>query len=107
MVTELSKNAIYENARTPASQDEWSERNNSYLERHRKAIERVAELERLKRERQNKSLVLSNFIRGIESQPLVLEEFDEKLWAVSVEKVKVMVDGRMLFEFKDGKEFKA
>jgi len=107
VVTELSKNAIYENARTPASQDEWSKRNNSYLKRHRKATERVAELERLQRERQNKSLVLSNFIREIESQPLVLEEFDEKLWGVSVRKVKVMVDGRMLFEFKDGKEFKA
>jgi hypothetical protein len=34
------------------------------LERHRKATERVAELERLKRERQNKSLVLDNFIRN-------------------------------------------
>lgn len=34
-------------------------------------------------------------------------EFDEKLRRVAVRKVKVMVDGRMLFEFKDGKEFKA
>jgi len=49
VVTELSKKAIYENARVVVSQDEFNERNNSYLERHRKATERVAELEGLRR----------------------------------------------------------
>lgn len=46
--------------------------------------------------------MLEGFIREIESQPLVLEEFDEKLWAVAVGKVKVMPDGRLVFSFKDG-----
>jgi len=35
---------------------------------------------------------------------LVLEEFDEKLWAVAVEKVTVKPDGRLVFAFKDGTE---
>jgi hypothetical protein len=104
VVTELSKKAIYENARVAGSQDEWSERNNSYLERYRKATERVTELEKLKCERQNKSLMLETFIKGIESRPLVLDEFDDKLWLVAVEKVKVMPDGRLVFNFKDGTE---
>ncbi|MHB1256669.1 MAG: recombinase family protein [Dethiobacteraceae bacterium] len=104
VVTELSKKAIYESARVSVSQDEWSERNSGYLERHRKATERIAELEKLKRERQSKFLMLEGFVRGIESCPLVLEEFDEKLWAVSVEKIGVMLDGRMVFYFKDGTE---
>lgn len=107
VVTELSKKAIYENARVAVSQDEWSERNNSYLDRHRKATERVTELEKLKCERQNKSLMLETFIKGIESRPLVLEEFDDKLWVVAVEKVKVMPDGRLVFSFKDGTEVEA
>ncbi|GAB6172961.1 hypothetical protein JCM15765_24390 [Paradesulfitobacterium aromaticivorans] len=107
VITELSKKAIYENARIAVSQDEWSERNNIYLERHRKATERVAELEKLKCERQNKALMLETFIKGFESRPLILEEFDEKLWAVSVGKVKVMLDGRMVFSFKDGTEIEA
>jgi DNA invertase Pin-like site-specific DNA recombinase len=102
VVSELCKKAIYENARVTMKQEEWSERNNSYLERHRKATERVAELEKLKCERQNKSLMLETFIKGIESRPLVLEIFDDKLWAVAVEKVKVMPDGRVVFSFKDG-----
>ena len=107
VVSELCKKAIYENARVTMKQEEWSERNNSYLERHRKATERVAELEKLKCERQNKSLMLETFIKGIESRPLVLEIFDDKLWAVAVEKVKVMPDGRVVFSFKDGTEFES
>jgi len=107
VVTELSKKAIYENAHVAVSQNEWSERNNSYLKRHCKATERVAELEMLQRERQNKFLMLEGFVRGIESCALVLEEFDERLWAVSVEKVNVLVDGKLMFSFKDGTEFKA
>jgi hypothetical protein len=52
------------------------------LERHRKALERAAKIEKLKRERQNKYLMLESFVKGIESRPLVLEEFDDNLWAV-------------------------
>ena len=51
--------------------------------------------------RQNKSLVIGNFIREIESQSLGLEEFDEKLWRVAIEKAKVMPDGRLVFRFKE------
>jgi len=102
--TELSKKAIYENARVVVSQDEWNERNNSYLDRHRKATERVTELERLRRERQGKLLMLDGFIRAIETRPLVLEEFDEKLWVVAVEKITVTTKGKAVFGFRCGIE---
>ena len=107
VITELSKKAIYENARVAVNQNEWSERNNSYLERHNKAMERVAELEKLKCERQNKSLMLETFIKGIESSPMVLGEFDNKLWAVAVDIVLVMPNGRLVFSFKNGTEFES
>lgn len=48
--------------------------------------------------------MLEAFIRSLESRPLVLEEFDEKLWVVTVEKVAVMPDGSLVFSFKDGTE---
>ena len=102
VVAELARKAIYESARTVVNQDEFNERNNSYLERHRKATDRVAELEGLRRERQSKFLMLEGFIQGIEGRPLVLDEFDEKLWVMAVEVVKVMPDGRLLFQFKNG-----
>jgi len=104
VVTELSKKAIYENARVVVSQDEFNKRNNSYLERHRKVTERVTELERLRRERQGKLLMLEGFIRAIETRPLVLEEFDEKLWVVAVEKITVTTKGKAVFGFRGGIE---
>jgi site-specific DNA recombinase len=107
IVTELSRKAIYENAHVAINQEEWQERNNGYLERHRKALEQVARIEKLKRERQNKYLMLESFIKGIETRPLVMEEFDDKLWAVAIKKVRVMPDGRLAFSFKDDSEIEA
>ncbi|GEM_PF-2345117 len=90
------------NAFVVVSRDECNERNSSYLERHHKATERVAKIERLGREHQSKILMRGGFIQGIETRSLVLEEFDERLWAVAVDRVKIMSDGRLLFQFKIG-----
>jgi len=51
--------------------------------------------------------MFDTFIKGIETRPLILEEFDDKLWAVTVDKVKVMPDGRLVFNFKDGANIEA
>ncbi len=102
VVTELSRKAIFENASITVDQQEWDERNNSYLERHQKALERVGELEALKQEKQSKYLILESFIKGIQTRPTVIEEFDERLWAVTVDKITVMADGNLVFRLKDG-----
>lgn len=104
VVVELSRKAIYENARIAQSQEEWSKRNNGYLERHRRATERIAELEEMKREQQAKGLQLEAFIRELASCPLVIDEFDERLWVAAVDTVTVTKDGRLVFRFKDGTE---
>ncbi|MBS3873481.1 MAG: hypothetical protein KGZ92_09125 [Firmicutes bacterium] len=49
--------------------------------------------------------MIGGFIKGIEARPLVLDEFDEKLWVVAVETVRVMPDGGLLFQFKNGAGF--
>jgi site-specific DNA recombinase len=102
IVAELSRKAVYENAHAAVDQEEWQERNNGYLERHRKALERAAKIEKLKRERQNKYLMLESFVKGIESRPLVLEEFDDNLWAVAVKEVNIATKGKLIFSFRDG-----
>lgn len=107
VVTELSRKAIYENARTTVDQSKWSERNNSYLERHRKATERTLELETAKRERLAKSKTLDIFIRDIESRPLAITEFDEGLWLAVIDRVTVATDGTMTFTFRNGTEITA
>jgi site-specific DNA recombinase len=102
VVSELTRKSIYENARFAVNQDEFNERHQGYMERHRIATEQVAELEDQRRNRQNKSLILDGFIREIEIRPLVIKEFDEKLWSLTVDKVMVHRDGRLEFTFKDG-----
>ena len=107
VVTELSRKAIYENARTAQSQSDFNERNDGYLERHRKATERIDDLETAKRERLAKGKTLDRFISDIEKRPLALTEFDETLWLTTVDKVTVATDGAMTFTFRNGSEITA
>lgn len=105
VVAELSRKAIYENAHVAIRQDEWLERNNGYLERHRKATERVSELEDLKKEKQNKNRALESFIQSLKSCDSTLNEFDDKLWIMVIDKVIVRKDGQLVFGFKDGNKY--
>jgi site-specific DNA recombinase len=102
VVSELTRKCIYENARFTVNQDEFNEQHRGYMERHRIATERVAELEDKQRNRQNKSLTLERFIREIETRPLVIEEFDESLWLAAIDKVIVHGAGDIQIAFRDG-----
>ena len=104
VVTELARKSISENAHKSLRQDEWNERNKGYLERHSKATKRALELEELKSEKLRKNLVLENFIRDLATSEGILTEFDEHLWLAAVEKVLVMPNGGLTFQFKDGTE---
>ncbi len=104
VVTELSRKTIFENAHNVVNQTEWAERNSAYLDRHRKASGRVDELEATKRERLGKSKIIEGFIKDIESRPLVITEFDDKLWLAVVDTATVGRDGTMTFRFRNGTE---
>ena len=49
-------------------------------------------------------MILDGFIREIEFRPLVIDEFDERLWAVAIDRVTVIANGGLVFKFKDGSE---
>lgn len=71
---------------------------------HEKASERIMELEEMKRERQSRSHILKGFIRDMEGYTVVIDEFDERIWMVTVEKVEVIQDGDLTFCFNNGME---
>ena len=104
VVAELSRKAIYENARTAIDQDEFAKRNSGYSERHRKATERIAELEKEKMKRLAKSQMLTKFSINIKKSPQVITDFDEGLWLTVIDKVTVGKDGSMLFCFRSDVE---
>jgi len=102
VVSELTRKSIYENARFVVNQDEFNERHKGYMERHRIATERVAELEDQRRNRQNKLLILDRFMREIKTRPFVVEEFDERLWLAVIDKVIIHDANDIHFTFRDG-----
>ncbi len=101
-VVRLSKSVIYENAHSPTNQEEWEKKNSKYIARHKKATERVKELEGLQQERNRKRRVLEGFIKGLEAMENFIDKFDERLWNAVLEQVIVAVDGKLTFCFKDG-----
>lgn len=107
VVTELSRKAIFENARTAQNQYDFNDRNNAYLERHRQATERTLELESERCRRIAKSKTLEGFIRDIGNRPLAISEFDDKLWTAVIEKTTIAADGSMTFRFRNGSEVTA
>lgn len=102
-IAKQSRKAIQENARVAQEQDEFNERINGYQEQHRFLLDQINDLESQKHDQQNRSLVLDNFIKELASRPLVIDEFDVRLWMVAVDRVNVGVDGVMLFGFKGGR----
>ncbi|MDR0499826.1 MAG: hypothetical protein LBG97_01075 [Coriobacteriales bacterium] len=105
VTTELSRKAIFENARTAQNQAEFKQRNDGYLERQRVATERIAALEAERKAKRHKARILENFIRNLEASPSVLTEFDEKLWTTTIDRVIVHEDGRLVFRFLNGSEY--
>jgi hypothetical protein len=99
---ELSRKAIYENARTQQNQAEWNERNDGYLERVRTAQNRITELTEEKRRRQHKARILESYIRNLEKSPENLAEFDDKVFITSIDRATVELDGTLTFLFLDG-----
>ena len=43
-------------------------------------------------------------MRELEYADLTLPQFDEKLWRIMVENVTVVLDGEMVFRFRNGME---
>jgi len=96
----LSRQAIYDNAHKAQDQNEFNELTDGYLEQHRILTERITELEDVKHDRRSRAVVIDGFIRELRTRPLVIDEFDERLWMAAVERVTVGVDGEMVFGFK-------
>jgi len=104
LISELSRKAIYENAKTAQNQDTFMKRNNSYMKRHTQARERLEALEEEKQERLAKSKILDRFMRDIRKRPLILAEWEESLWFAVIDQVRISMDGRMTFQFRNDSE---
>ena len=104
VVAELVKACIKENATTAQSQEEYAKRYNGLLARYEKATARLAELKTEKDRKHDRDREIRLFIEALKKQPLVLEEWDERLWITMIDRATVFRDGRINFRFKNGSE---
>ena len=72
-------------------------------ERYRKAETRLGRLQAERDERVSRSKAINMFIEELMRRELVLEQWDEQLWNLLVEKAIVRADGNVEFVFKGEK----
>ena len=104
VVAELVKTAVKENAATAQSQEEYLRKYNSLNKRYEDAVIALEKLkaERDLRQQQSKAMLL--FILTLKKNPQVLDNWDDTIWTVMVEKGIVHRDGSVKFVFYNGKE---
>jgi hypothetical protein len=106
IVAEMVKACVKENAFSAQSQEEYSKKYSSLVKRYEKTASRLDALSAERVRKQDRDRELRLFIEALKQQPLVLEEWNERLWIGLLEKATVFHDGRMLFQFKNGIEIK-
>ena len=102
IVAELVKAAVKENASTALSQEAYIQKYEALTRRYEAA---AAELDRLQgiralKVQQDKQMAL--FIRTLKKQLDRMENWDDTIWTVMVEKAIVHKDGSMTFIFYNG-----
>ncbi|HZK84158.1 MAG TPA: recombinase zinc beta ribbon domain-containing protein [Desulfosporosinus sp.] len=104
ILAEMVKSCVRENASSAQSQEEYTKKYNSLAKRYEKTASRLDKLATEKTRKQDRDREFRLFIEAIKKQPLVLEEWNERLWVGLLEKATVFHDGRIIFQFKNGTE---
>lgn len=106
VVAELVSNLVKDNASTAQSQEDYFHKYDSLTKRYTDITEKLEKLrkEQTMRKAQDKAILVFN--NTLKKQPLVLEEWDDTIWSVMVEKGIVHRDGSITFVFYNGIEIK-
>ena len=103
VVIGLIEKAVKENASTPLDQAEYQRRYESLTKRYEAANARLSELEAIRLERNAKRMNISRFLQTlVKREDDLVTEFDEELWYITVDFIKVYDDRRLEVTFRDG-----
>jgi chromosome segregation ATPase len=100
----LIKKLIAENARLSLEQGEYNRRYSGYVARYNELQARRQELNNDITMRQARRSQMKAFIKELSKQDKLLTEFDESLWAATLNAMVVKSDKEAVFKFKDGTE---
>ena len=104
VVAELSRKLVEENASTEMDQTVFNRKYSSYVSKFEALTKKIEQLKELRSERLRQAEAVSAFMFEIHERDRLVEEFSEKLWIATIEKVTVCHDGKLIFQFKNGME---
>ncbi|MEA4948439.1 MAG: recombinase zinc beta ribbon domain-containing protein [Petrimonas sp.] len=104
VVSELMQAQIKKNASVAQSQEAYALETERIENRYNAAFEHYTALEAEKEKRMLKSKELKAFIAILKRQPLLISEWDERLWITLLDNAIIQRDGSIVFRFKSGKE---
>src|SRR5690554_3720015 len=107
MIAEYVRGIVKENASTPQSQDDYIKKYESLSKRYEEEYRKLENLLKDKELRISNDKTMEVFIENLKKQPLVVEEWDEALWSLMIEKAVVGRHGSIRFIFYNGMEVKA
>ena len=104
VVAGLMQAHIKKNASIAQSQADYATETERIEKRYNDALERYTAFEAEKTKRVRKSKELKAFTKTLKQQPLVVAEWNERLWITLLDTATVNRDGRIMFRFKSGVE---
>lgn len=106
IISEQMQIAIAENSRVALDQNEYEKRYAELSERYEKAKSKYDDIAEQIESKKAKRELFKGFIRALEKQGALVEEFDEELWSSLVQEVVVKSKDDILFIFKNGFKIK-
>ncbi len=111
-ILSMELNDISQQIREHIQKNAESEQNQADYNRHYDELtelfgKKKSSYESLKQKRtyqQGRAEIMTTFVKSLEELDEPLDFFDESVWKISVDKVTIFHDGRMIFQFVDGTE---
>ena len=95
---------IQKNAESELNQEEYNRVYDKLTELFSEKKNTYQKLKQKRTQQQGRAEVITSFINALEEHTEPLDYFDESVWKLTVEKVTIFHDGRMIFQFVDGTE---
>lgn len=104
IVKELLIKCVEDNTKVQQSQEEFWNKYNNLEKRYEQAKNTVEELRFTRKEREHKLETIGAFMFEIHERDDIIDTFDDRLWCVTVQEMRVTHEGSFRMFFKNGLE---
>lgn len=98
----LARKLVAKNASSAIDQNAFAREYQSLSEKFEEADKRLSELETQRKELAAKRKKIEAFLTSLKKAPKLLDSWDEDIWLMTIDVVRIREDGTGLFIFKDG-----